>query len=203
MPTDFPPEADRRTLRVRGDFKLHRTLRSRGDANQTNAAPRLPLVGASALAPFPLSMLFLFRGGGDFFKIEWAETGLGRASSKEEAVGNKFNIEPRVIFIASGSIQRLGVHPRHPPRTFPLGLLAPRCLGLALLLALPPCGAGARAPCYLGEGRNPSPSFGLLLAEVCVCIQCFIVFIFYFCFVASFGVPSESALAQPPSTFSI
>ena len=62
----------------------------------------------SALAPFRLSILFLFRGGG-FFKIEWAETGLGRASSKEGAVGmkSKFNIEPRVIFIASGSSNAL------------------------------------------------------------------------------------------------
>jgi len=42
----------------------------------------------------------LFSRGTDFFKIEWAETGLGRASSIEEAVGKKykFNIEPRVIF---------------------------------------------------------------------------------------------------------
>jgi hypothetical protein len=34
-----------------------------------NAAPRLLLVGASALAPFRLSMLFLFSRG-DFSKIE-------------------------------------------------------------------------------------------------------------------------------------
>ena len=39
----------------------------------------------SALAPFRLSILFLFSRG-DFFKIVWAEMGLGRASSKEEAV---------------------------------------------------------------------------------------------------------------------
>src|SRR3989344_3235467 len=101
-----------------------------------------------------------------------------------------------------GSSYDYGVHPRHSPRTFPLGLLAPRCLGLAHFLALPLCGAGARAPCCLGEGRNPPPSFGLLLAVVCVSIQCFIVFIFYFRFVASLFVPSESALAQPPSSFS-
>ena len=69
-----------------------------------------------------------------------------------------------------------GDHPRHSPRTFPLVLLAPRCLGLARFLALPPCGAGARAPCCLGEGRNPSPSFGLLLAVVCWSIQCFRLF---------------------------
>src|SRR3990167_8469033 len=44
-----------------------------------------------------------------------------------------------------------GVHPRHSPRTFPLGLLAPRCLGFLLILALPLCGAGARAGgCFWG-----------------------------------------------------
>ncbi len=39
----------------------------------------------SALAPFRLSILFLFSRG-DFLKLYGAETGLGRASSKEEAV---------------------------------------------------------------------------------------------------------------------
>ena len=39
----------------------------------------------SALAPFRLSILFIFRGG-FFLKLYGAETGLGRASSKEEAV---------------------------------------------------------------------------------------------------------------------
>jgi hypothetical protein len=56
-----------------------------------------------------------------------------------------------------------GVHPRHPPRTFPLGLLAPRCLGLARFLTLPHCGAGARAPAVWGkEGILPpaSPRLG-------------------------------------------
>lgn len=38
-----------------------------------------------ALAPFRLSILFLFRGG-IFLKLYGAETGLGQASSKEEAV---------------------------------------------------------------------------------------------------------------------
>ena len=76
------------------------------------------------------------------------------------------------------SVRDYGVHPRHSPRTFPLGLLAPRCLGLALLLALPLCGAGARAPCCLGEGRNPSPSF------------------------ASSRQGSTNRLSQPPFSFS-
>lgn len=71
-----------------------RTLRLRGDFNNPTSASR---TRRSALAPFRLSILIFFRGG-DFFKIEWAETGLGRAASKEEAVGKyKFKIEPRVI----------------------------------------------------------------------------------------------------------
>src|SRR3989344_4155398 len=78
--------------------------------------------------------------------------------------GSWRNSKPKLQYCASTILLFFvpylkGVHPRHPPRTFPLGLLAPRCLGLALLLALPLCGAGARAPCCLGEGRNPSPSF--------------------------------------------
>src|SRR3989338_6367993 len=99
-------------------------------------------------------------------------------------------------------VRDYGVHPRHSPRTFPLGLLAPRCLGLARFLALPLCGAGAWAPCCLGEGRNPSPSFGLLLAVVCQSIQCFISVSGLRVSLPSLFVPSESALAQPPSSFS-
>ena len=60
-------------------------------------------------------------------------------------------------------VRDYGVHPRHSPRTFPLGLLAPRCLGLARFLALPHCGAGARAPAVWGrEGILPpaSPRLG-------------------------------------------
>jgi len=56
----------------------------RGDSHNPTSASR---TRRSALAPFRLSMLFLFRGG--VFKIEWAETGLSRASSKEEVVGTK------------------------------------------------------------------------------------------------------------------
>ena len=50
-----------------------RTLRLRGDSHNPTSASR---TRRSALAPFRLSILFLFRGG-DFFKIEWAETGRG------------------------------------------------------------------------------------------------------------------------------
>ena len=76
-----------RTLRVRGGFNLLRTPRLRGDSNNPTSASQS--LGAPPSPRFRLSMLFLFRGG-DFFKIEWAETGLGRASSKEEAVGRKY-----------------------------------------------------------------------------------------------------------------
>src|SRR3989344_6746041 len=64
------------------------------------------------------------------------------------------------------------VHPRHPPRAVPLGLLAPRCFG-ALHSSL----RSGRASVW-GEEGVPLPSVGLLL------------------------VPSESSLAQPLSSFS-
>ena len=114
-----------RTLRVRGGFRPMRTLRLRGNSHnpiislqerytfRTCGAQGLAklqvfashLVG-SALRPRPVPPFHVFsfsRGG--FFKIEWAETGLGRASSKEEAVGKNANsILSLVSFvIASGS----------------------------------------------------------------------------------------------------
>jgi hypothetical protein len=67
-----------------------------------------------------------------------------------------------MYFIIFSSISK-GVHPRHLPRTFPLWLLAPRCLGLARFLALRHCGAGARVPAVWGkEGILPpaSPRLG-------------------------------------------
>src|SRR3989344_683754 len=50
-----------------------------------------------------------------------------------------------------------GVHPRHPPRTFPLGLLAPRCLGLALLLAIARLRAGGSGAMLFGGRKESSP----------------------------------------------
>jgi hypothetical protein len=64
------------------------------------------------------------------------------------------------------------------PRAFPLGLLAPRCLCSRRFLAFPPIGRVLGAASRLGEESYPSPSFGLIL------------------------VPSDSGLAQPPSSFS-
>ena len=61
-------------------------------------------------------------------------------------------------------------HPRHSPRAFPLWLLAPRFLGAVLFLAFPACSRVLGHRLLLGRGRNPLPSFGLLLAvSVGVC----------------------------------
>src|SRR3989344_4084911 len=94
-------------------------------------------------------------------------------------------------------VQGTGCHPRHPPRAFPLGLLAPRCLGAVLFLASAPCSALARAPLHLGGERNPPPSFGLLLAVVSESIQYRAHYVVRHEFVFRLNVPSESALAQP------
>ena len=50
-----------------------------------------------------------------------------------------------------------GVHPRHSPRTFPLGLLAPRCLGLALLLAFARLRAGGSGSMLFGGRKESFP----------------------------------------------
>ena len=50
------------------------------------------------------------------------------------------------------------------PRAFPLWLLAPRLLRAVLFLAFPACSRVLGHRLLLGRGRNPLPSFGLLLA---------------------------------------
>src|SRR3989338_1774562 len=116
-----------RTRGARGGLRLFRTLRVRGDSHNPTSASR---TRRSALAPFRLSILFLSRGG-ILFEIEWAETGLGRASCKETGSGRNEMQNPTWCLrsFQLGMRHAYGVHPRHPPRTFPLGLLAPRCLG--------------------------------------------------------------------------
>ena len=92
-------------------------------------------------------------------------------------------------FILFGSVQRLGVHPRHPPRTFPLGLLAPRCLGLALLLTIARLRTGGSGA-LLFEGRKESPpSFASVRAPLRYAFRR-----------AEQGSPNR--LIQPPSSFS-
>lgn len=65
------------------------------------------------------------------------------------------------------------------PRAFPLGLLAPRCLCAPLILASAPCSALARASPLFGGRKESSPQLLLIL------------------------VPSDSVVAQPPSSFSL
>jgi hypothetical protein len=52
------------------------------------------------------------------------------------------------------------------PRAFPLWLLAPRLLRAVLFLAFPACSRVLGQRLCLGRGRNPLPSFGLLLVMV-------------------------------------
>jgi hypothetical protein len=82
-----------------------RTLRLRGDSHNPTSASR---TRRSALAPFRLSMLFLFRGG-IFLKLNGRKRGsVGLLLRKKQSEKKyKLNIEPRVIFIASGSSNAL------------------------------------------------------------------------------------------------
>ena len=51
---------------------------------------------------------------------------------KKEATNKNTNClgHKQHIYFTSGYLKLAGVHPRHPPRAFPLWLLAPRCLGM-------------------------------------------------------------------------
>ena len=117
----------------------------------------------SALIPIASHPKFVLRG--IFFELNgrWDSGGF---PLREETGGILVPIQnawwSRTLYYLF-SVRDYGVHPRHSPRTFPLGLLAPRCLGLARFLALPHCGAGARAPAVWGrEGILPpaSPRLG-------------------------------------------
>src|SRR3989338_10527800 len=54
-------------------------------------------------------------------------------------------------------VHNYGVHPRHSPRTFPLGLLAPRCLGFLLILAIPALRSGGEGRRLFGGGEGSFP----------------------------------------------
>ncbi len=95
-----------------------------------------------------------------------------------------------------------GMHPRHPPSGISARATRAYMLGVLLFLALPPCGAVLGQDACLGGGRNPPPSFGLLLAAVVRSLQCRATTVIRLAYVVRLYVPSESALAQPPSTFS-
>jgi len=69
--------------------------------------------------------------------------------------GQKYKFKIKILSrsFLCGFVQSKKLHPRHPPRAFPLGLLAPRCL----------CAGKARAS--WGEEVS-SPRVGLLLEEI-------------------------------------
>src|SRR3989344_2212114 len=98
--------------------------------------------------------------------------------------------------------QGTGCHPRHPPRAFPLGLLAPRCLGSLRFLASIACGLSGSGRHLFGGRKESSPQ---LRSHPRIALLVFIV--------VSIGIglpelvpridgPSDSALAQPPFSFS-
>ena len=84
-------------------------------------------------------------------------------------------------------VRDYGVHPRHSPRTFPLGLLAPRCLGLALLLAFARLRAGGSGGMLFGGRKESFPQLRLVSAGLDQPAQPtpFLVFISAVCGVAS------------------
>ena len=74
--------------------------------------------------------------------------------------------EKRIRYCASTILLFLivrdyGVHPRHSPRTFPLGLLAPRCLGLAHFLAIARLRAGGSGARLFGGRKESFPQLRL------------------------------------------
>ncbi|MCR4330737.1 MAG: hypothetical protein NUV49_02560 [Patescibacteria group bacterium] len=78
-----------------------------------------------------------------------------RNSGRTENRKNKFNIVSIISLLVF--VRDYGVHPRHSPRTFPLGLLAPRCLGLAHLLAIARLRAGGSGAMLFGGRKESFP----------------------------------------------
>ena len=85
------------------------------------------------------------------------------------------------------SVRDYGVHPRHSPRTFPLGLLAPRCLGFLLILAIPALRSGGEGRRLFGGRKESFPQLRLVSAGLDQPAQPtpFLVFISALCGVAS------------------
>ena len=61
-------------------------------------------------------------------------------------------------------VRDYGVHPRHSPRTFPLGLLAPRCLGLRFFSPLPALRSGCSGDTLCGGRKESFPQLRLVSA---------------------------------------
>src|SRR3990167_3214074 len=89
--------------------------------------------------------------------------------------------------ILSFFVHNYGVHPRHSPRTFPLGLLAPRCLGFLLILAISALRSGGEGRRLFGGRKESSPQLRLVSAGLDQPAQPtpFLVFISTLCGIAS------------------
>ena len=95
--------------------------------------------------------------GGILFLVSARRRGLGRNARPPK---NTKNIKQKIVsgivpYLSYGcNVTLAGVHPRHPPRAFPLGLLAPRCL------------CADSSPRFLGRGSFLSPGRATLVARV-------------------------------------
>ena len=131
-------------------------------------------------------LLFLFWGNS------------GRTKNRK----SKFNIVSIICLLVF--VRDYGVHPRHPPRTFPLRLLAPRCLGLALLLAIARLRAGGSGAMLFGGRKESFPQLRLVSAGLDQPAQPtpFLVFISAVCGVAfatrfcDFGLRRRSSVSH-------
>src|SRR3989344_3601520 len=74
----------------------------------------------------PIAFPFYFSLAGRFLNLVWA-MGLGQASSKKKLRNSKCKYKFNRCLRSSYHIVSVlkGIHPRHPPREFPLGLRAP------------------------------------------------------------------------------
>jgi len=154
--------------------------------------------------PRPISALhaFSFFAGGFFLKLNGRKRGSVGLPVKTGSGGCP--IRCLVSIFSLVIVQGTGCHPRHPPRAFPLGLLAPRCLGAVLFLASIACGlSGFGHRSIWGEEVFLPPASGSSSQWSFRSLQCRADYAVRREFVFRLNVPSESALAQPPSTFPI
>ena len=149
----------------------------------------------------------------DYFRISQAEEeGSGEESSacSIRFLLAKFGADKKyrnsILCLFHSTIfrpQSKGVHPRHSPRTFPLGLLAPRCLGFLLILAIPALRSGGEGRRLFGGRKESFPQRRLVSAGLDQPAQPtpFLVFISALCGVA-FATRFRIARLRRRSSFS-
>ena len=137
------------------------TLHQCGSSMNSASAP----MARSARPPLSIHTNLVSRG---FLFLEW-ERGLGQASSKKKrrnsnAKSKTLSRADYIMFVFPWLLKVFGVHPRHPPRAFPLGLRVPRCLcagkqnvQTAQIPGNEPFGI---CPHLLGERKFPLPGSG-------------------------------------------